>query len=535
MDVNPNPSTPLSAAQLVERFTDYLADRLPAASAEEYLTLILRTDGQVHLTPTQIAKICFQWALKQRDAQHIPVYESLSTALLRIYQADGLCSLPHFELNRFIKPFVSELFALCPDEEKPLLKADLPEVKKRFEKSLETSVEKQMQEFEVELRVDEHTTVTEGEWIELTGQRFKEAMDALTRFSERRDLPAAEQIAAVNRLMPPVRESFENIIDPIVLKDRLGQLIWPALTMFNRGDIEPANIILEYVADTVDRRKDQFLEKAVASILSLDKLNNDLIRAMLDDPRKKGLLKPIFSNIMNTRPHNLLARLVQEENPEERKKLISYITVYEPEIFHRILDELESPAATKWYYKRNLILLTTLVRRPDDIPVARIFDSLLVFVHPEINPRLMEESIRACFYLDWQQALSLYLEILNAGHLSEVIRLDRFYPPQELEAFRQSILDAACSYDFSNNLEAVGAILDMVREEMSKVKLTLGKRGVGLDQRLVDALLNLLSASHSPQVARILQDLAAETRIASVQQSIQRVTQALWQARKSFM
>lgn len=525
----------ITAAQLVNTFVKFLNDEVTAANSQESLQVLLRTEGKVVFDAVQIAKICNHWAVKKHGLTGIPVYQSFCTALLRIYQAEAFCSLPLFKMNDFIKPFVNELFKMCPPEERDIFKEELPNVKKAFLQSLETESKKLMPEYEVQFRVDDSRQVTEGEWIQITSERFQEALGVLRDLVDEPSITPAQRLEKIRPLIPKIKETFANIIHDQVLKDRLTELIGIGQNLFNRREIEQANLVLSFVADVIDQRKDQFLEKAVSSVLNLDNFDGALLDEYLTDPVRKKALKPLLANIFETRPDNLLSSLVQEENAEKRKRLMGFLTIYEPEIFGKILDEVNSKTLSKWFYKRNLIMLLAKIARPPEISTATVQDCVLAHIHPESHPTLLQEAVRTYLYFNCERGIEMILRILRAPHVAEVIMLDKFYEPPVLEEFKSNIAQGAASFDFSPFPRAVQMILGAVREELANVRMTLGKILVGVNQKLVTSMLLMLSSSPSPVVESALRELAHESRISLVQTTVQQVLTNMRNAKKGFM
>jgi hypothetical protein len=525
----------ISATQLVNTFVKFLNDEVTAANIQDTLQILLRTEGKVVFDPAQIAKISNHWAVQRYEKAGIPVYQSLCNALLRIYQAETFCSLPYFKMNDFIKPFVNELFRLCPAEERDIFKTELPNVKKIFLQSLETESKKTMPEYEVQFRVDDSREVTEGEWIQITGERFQEVLTDLKAIVDDTSMDPARRLQALRPLVPKVRETFVNIIHDQVLKDRLAELINLGQTMVNRREIEPANELLSFVAEVVDNRKDQFLEQAVSSILKLEAFDSQLLDDYLADPIRKKSLKPLLSNIFETRPDNLLSSLVQEENADKRKRLLAFITVYEPEIFRKVLNEVNRQSLSKWYYKRNLLFLLTKISRPEDITVATVQDCVLTHIHPESHPTLMQEAVQTYLYFNCERGIELILQLLKSPHVADVIHLDKFYEPAVLEEFKSVVAQGAASFDFSPYPRAIQMILGAVREELSNLRMKMGKLLVGVNQKLVVALLQMLSNSSSPAVENALRELAADSRMALVQHAVQQTLANMHQSKKAFL
>jgi len=94
-----------STAKLIEVFFKFLSDEITPINAEDTLQIMLRTEDKVYFSPHQIAKICFHWAT-QRNSLGESFTESICTSLLRIYQANEFCTLKHFKLDQFVKPFI---------------------------------------------------------------------------------------------------------------------------------------------------------------------------------------------------------------------------------------------------------------------------------------------------------------------------------------------------------------------------------------------------------------------------------------------
>ncbi|MBN2430997.1 MAG: hypothetical protein JXQ27_05950 [Acidobacteria bacterium] len=528
-------NTGAGIAQLKEMFFSYLDDQVTAASVESVLQILLRTEGEVHLTAEQVAQICHQWAQKTLQKHGTPVFQSLATGLYRIYQANALCSLPNFKLADFIRPFVNSLFRLCPADERDLLKEELPLAKERFERSIRVEEKKQMPEFEVQFKVDDQTTVTEGEWLRLTGEKFQAALEPLQQITADESISAEERLRQIQNLMPRIKDSFQNVIDNPVLTQRLSKLILPGTKLFNRGELEAATLLFGLTDGIVTERNDQFLEKAVASTLRLDELDKSIIDEVMDNPERKKLLKAVFANIFDTRQQTLVSRLAQEENPEERKKILKYLTVYEPEIFTYILQELTCSTPSKWYFQRNLVFLLRKVNPPEGVTAADVQHVLQDFIHPDVHPTLMQEAVRSYLFFDPIRGAEFLIRLLRAPHVSEVIRLDHFYPVERLNVFNRSIMQAAASFNFAGYPAAVKLIVQTIEQEIGRSGFKMGKFGISQDQRRVDSLLYLLSSSNSPDVVHTLQSLAARHNISALHQTVQRVLSIMRGERSEFI
>ena len=521
--------------QLVTSFFKYLSDEITPANAQDTLQLVLRTEGKGLLEPAQVAKLCNHWAVGQNKKSGIPIYQCLGTTVLRIYQADSFCSLRQFQLEKFIKPFINELYRLCPAEERDIFKEELPNIKRQFLKSLEAETQTAMPEYEVQFHVDDTTQVTEGEWIQITGERFALLMDKLTPVIDDPALAPDARRAQVHELMEEIQKTFTNIIHDQTLKERLIALIEKARLLLNRRHIEAANEILGFVAQTVDQRKDQFLEREVASVLTLSSIDTSFLDEYLRDPERKKILKPLFSNIFETRPTNLLGSLVQEQGAEGRKRLLQFLTVYEPEIFYQIIAELQSQQLTRWYYKRNLIYLLGRLQKPADFPVRDILDMMLAYIHPDVFPALTQEAVRSYLNFDTMGGLQLVLQIATAPHVSDAIRLDKFYKPEVLDEFKSSVLKGAGEFDFSKHTRAVQMILDAIRQELGKATVVMGRVIGGLNPKVVTGLIELLSTTPSRQAEDGLKSVGGDFKIAVVQTAVQQTLEAMARERKTFL
>lgn len=508
----------MTPAQIVEAFIRYLNDEMTVVQGEEILQILLRTD-KVIFGPEQVARIVHQWATR-RVAKGDACHQSYCLALLRIYQANQFCPLPHFQMNAFLKPFLTELLQLCPADERDLFKSGLPKVKEDFQKSMEAEQERRMPEYEVQLRVAGNRQVSEGEWIRLTSEKYLHHAGIIQGIIDDPQLDAQRRHLRLQPEMAAVQETFENIIHETVLKERLTALAIFGKTLFNRQEIASANLILSFVAGMLDQKKDQFLEREVASIFSFDSLDPQIVQSYLRDPARKKALKPIFSNILELRPLGLLGRLAQENDAEKRRQLLSFITVYEPEIYHVIVKELDQTTLTKWYYRRNLIYLLPRIQLPAEVTVDDLWRLLIPFVHPEVHSSLIQESIRSLLHFDPKRTVNLCHRLIRAEHISEVISLDHYYPPEKLDEFLQEIIQTFGGTDISRSAQAVGELLQVLREEVSQTKRTglLGGRG---DQKQIHRLLSLLESSCTPPVGHALKSLAEELRQPAFSQALQ--------------
>jgi len=519
---------------LVNTLFKFLNDDITAANAQSSLQILLRTEGKVMVDAVQVAKLCHHWALKRHQETGVPIFQSFCTCLLRIYQAEAFCALPAFQLNVFIKPFLNELFRLCPPEERDTFKEELPGVKLRFQKLIETETQKRMPEYEVQFRVDDSTQVTESEWIQITNDRFQQILAELKQLVDSDRSTTDSLLRQFREIIPRIKETFQNIIHEQAIKERLTELIMLGRDLFNRREIEPANILFSYAAEVVEQRRDQFLEKEIASIMSLDSLDNQIIEEYMADPAHKRMLKPVFSNIFDTRPNTLLSSLVQEEDSDRRKRLLNFLTVYEPEIFYKILEELHSQNLTKWYYLRNLLVLLNSVTPPEDASLATVLDVIRGHLHPDSHPTLIKEAMRCYLRFAGDGGTELILSVLDAKHVSEVIRLDKFYPPQQLDEFVDNLIGGAASFDFSPHPRSIRILLDAIKAELDKATVIMGKIVMGLDQRRVTRLITLLSSTQSAFVQKSLQDFANNYKISAVQTVIQQTLAEIQKGRKAF-
>lgn len=529
-----NSTSNLSAPELVSRFTRFLADELNIVTAQETLQIMLRTEGKVFFTPAQIANIAFRWASSQEELTGIPLYRSLCTSLLRIYQAQAFCSLPLFRLEDFIRPFLGEIFRLTPPEERDMLREELPHIKEEFDRSLLTDAAKKMPEYEVALTLEGDQKVTEGEWIRLTGERYQEVLPELQAAARDPELSYEERLKQLGAIMPRVRATFDNIINETILKQRLPILIWLGRDLFNRDEIPHANLILGFVAEVVDQRNDQFLAKEVAGLLKLDNFNQDLINSFLHDAQKKHLLRPLLSNIYDTRPDSLLSGLTTERDAEKRKQLLLFLTVYEPDIFHKLLAELRGKHLAKWYFQRNLLLLTTRVKRPSDIPISAVLEVLADFIHPRLHANVVQEAIHSYIFWDGTGGIELTIRILRTEDLAELIDLDQYYSPQEVDAFKTAVAQGASKADISHNPAAVDVIMTAIQEEQARGRSRF-LLGGSLNQKLVTQILGLLASSPSPYVIQSLQQLISSSGNSAIRTIAQNVLTELQKEHSQFI
>ena len=520
---------------LVNTFFKFLNDDITAANAQECLQILLRTEGKIMVDAGQVAKLCHHWSLKRHQETGVPIFQCFCTCLLRIYQAEAFCSLPAFQLNVFIKPFLNELFRLCPPEERDTFKEELPGVKQRLQQSLQTETQKRMPEYEVQFHVDDATQVTEGEWIQITHDRFQAIMAELKPLADNDRITTDALLRQLREMLPRIKDTFQNIIHEQVIKDRLTELIFLGRDLFNRREIEPANILFAYAAEVVEQRRDQFLEKEIASIMTLDSLNSQIIEEYMLDPARKRLLKPVFSNIFDTRPNTLLSSLVQEEDSEKRKRLLGFLTVYEPEIFYKILEELHSKNLTKWYYLRNLLILITNLTPPEDASIRTVLDVIMGHLHPDNHPNLLREAMRCYLHFAGDGGTEMILKLLEAKHVSEVIPINKFYPPQQLDEFLDNLIAGAASFDFSPHPRSIRILLDAIKAELDKATVLMGKIVMGLDQKRATRLITLLSSTQSAFVQKSLQNFADSYKISAVQAVIQQTLAEIQKGRKSFL
>ncbi|MBP7868126.1 MAG: hypothetical protein KA419_19525 [Acidobacteria bacterium] len=527
----------LTPAQIVNYFIKYLADEVTALDVQDVLQIVLRTEGRQLFTPGQIAKISHRWAQAVANTTGTPIYESFCKALLRIYQANSFCSLPNFDLNQFVKPFISELYALCPVDERDAFKTDLPNVKRQFQQSIEAESKKRMPEYEVQFSVDGENKVTESEYIQITGERFQIQMSAITDHAADTALTPRQRCDKIAPRINGIRDTFQNIISETVLKERLIAMINTGKELFNREEIESANLLLGFVAEIVDQRKDQFLERDLAAVLTLKEFNQAIIDDYLQNPEKKRQLKPLFANIFETRPQTLLGRLVQEEDPQQRKLLMQYITVFEPEVFHTILRELRSQTYSKWFFIRNLLLLTTKVERPADVSVAEILEMYKIYLTPTTYPGIVKEAAADYLFYDPQGGTQLFIQILTAENPGQVIDIDPKCTAQDLDKFKDSLVEGIGTFDFAPFPDAIGLIAQNALEESKHVgrpKLVkIG--GPSTQMKTFQQLLGMFASTRSNLLKEYLNDIQAQTTNPTVKGAIQSVLAAMEKPHQQFI
>ncbi len=528
-------SNTMTPAQIVGHFLKYLSDEVTAFDSQHILNVVLRTSGKVYFTPAQVAKICHRWAMASFQASGLPIFESLCTALLRIYQADAFCPNSNFCLADFIKPFISELFALCPADEREIFKEELPNVKKKFQRSMEVDKDKQMAEFEVEFAVDGETKMTEGEWLRLTGERFQEHLVQLAAIAKDASLSLESREKKVKVLMGEVRQNFQNIINDTILKERLSGLIAIGKQFFNREEIATANCILSFISDIVDVRKDQFLERELTSALTLDQFDAQIVQRFLDDPALKPQLKPLLSNIFETRPTSLVSRLVQEEDAQKRKQLLRLITVFEPEIFYVILKELRSQTYSKWFFIRNLLFLLTKISRPADIPLQEVLNTFLRFITPGTYPALVKESVSDYLFFDAVSGANLFLNLITAENIQDVLPGQTEATPQDIEHFRDAVAEGVGMFNLGDCQEAVHLFLEAIRSELSHQGHSRLARGGAAHAKLVQNLVGCLASTQSALAKSALAEFAGQTSHPAVRNAIQTTLASMSKPHQSFL
>ena len=528
-------SNTMTPAQIVGLFLKYLSDEVTAFDSQHILNVVLRTSGKVYFTPAQVAKICHRWAMSSFQASGIAIFESLCTALLRIYQADAFCPNPNFCLSDFIKPFIGELFALCPADEREIFKEELPNVKKKFQQSMEVDKDKQMAEFEVEFSVNGETKMTEGEWLRLTGERFQEQLVQLAAIAKDESLVLDSRQQKVEALMSEIRQNFQNIINDTILKERLSGLIAFGKHFFNKEEIATANCILSFISEIVEMRKDQFLERELTSTLTLDQFDARIVQRFLDDPALKPQLKPLLSNIFETRPTSLVSRLVQEEDAQKRKQLLRLITVFEPEIFYVILKELRSQTYSKWFFIRNLLFLLTKISRPADIPLQEVLNTFLRFITPGTYPALVKESVADYLFFDTIGGANLFLNLMTAESIQEILPGVAEAPPQDIEHFRDAVAEGIGMFNLGDCQEAVHLYLEAIRNELSHQGHSRLARGGTAHAKLIQNIVGALASTQSALAKTVLAEYAGQASHPAVRSAIQTTLASMNKPRQAFL
>ena len=244
-----------AATALAGAFVGFLEDRLTAINAQEPLSRILRTTSRPDITPAELAAVCHAWAESAQRDMGLTTVESYAHCLMRIYQAEAMCDLPDFRLADFIRPFLSELYRLCPAAERERFKAELPQVRQRFEASMRAHSTRKMREFEVMTTTSDGRTLTEGELLRQSEAQFVLALENLQALVGAA-LEPGDRLEGLRPVMAEIGASFQNIIDERTLKNRLTRIAGFGLTLFNTGELEAANLLLGFIAAVVDRRKD---------------------------------------------------------------------------------------------------------------------------------------------------------------------------------------------------------------------------------------------------------------------------------------
>ena len=131
--------------------------------------------------------------------------------------------------------------------------------------------------------------------------------------------------------------------------------------------------------------------------------------------------------------------------------------------------------------------------------------------------------------------LQLVLQIATAPHVSDAIRLDKFYKPEVLDEFKSSVLKGAGEFDFSKHTRAVQMILDAIRQELGKATVVMGRVIGGLNPKVVTGLIELLSTTPSRQAEDGLKSVGGDFKIAVVQTAVQQTLEAMARERKTFL
>ncbi len=510
---------------LVNKFYQYLDDELNVLNAQETLEIILRTDGKVFFSPKQVAAMVNNWAKLNSQKTGVPIYQLFLRSILKIYQANEFCELSNFDIKKFLKPFLMELLRLCPPSDRGIFKDEIPKVKEEFQKSLKSAVKRKMAEYVVHVDVDDKK-YTEGEWIKITGEIFDKTYDKLHKCVYEEDLSPEKRLEKIKEIMSEMNKAFKNVINEAALKERLSKLVFVGKDLFNRGEVLASKEVLQIVSDIVDARNNQFLEKEVSSLFSFNDFNNELIEKFIKDKEKKKILKPIFNSIFEMRPQRLLASLIREEDKEKRLKLLEYVTVYEPEIFSLILEELNGQNLTKWYYRRNLIYLLTKISPPDEKIKEAGIDSVYQFIYPGFHPSLINEAAYAYTYLAPHEAVDFFIMYLSAEKIVDVIPLDKHYEKETLEEFENAMFEGMGRYDFSQNPELVEKLLKYLQGEIEKIRPKFF--GIGKDkerEKKLATALSILKSTKSSTVKNFLQELSTEGKLHLIMRKAQELLQ----------
>ena len=497
---------------LLNKFYSYLDDELNVLNAQETLEIILRTENKVYFTPKQVAAMINNWAKKNFEKTGIPIYQSFLRGLLKIYQANEFCKLQNFDIKKFLKPFLVELLKLCPSPDRGIFKEEIPKVKEEFQKGLETSVKRKMAEYVVHVDVNDKK-YTEGEWIKVTGELFEKSYNKLNKCVYEENMSPEERLSKIKNIMAEMEESFKNVINETALNERLSKLVFIGRDLFNRGEVLSSKEVLQLVSDIVDARNNQFLEKEVSSLLTFDSFDSRLIEKFLKDKEQKKILKPIFNSIFEMRPQRLLASLIKEESREKRLRLLEYVTVYEPEIFSLILEELNGQNLTKWYYRRNLIYLLTKIAPPSDKVKDGAIDSVYQFIYPGFHSSLVNEASHAYAFLAPAEATDFIILYLNANNIVDVIPLDRHYEPEEIKEFENAMFEGFGRFDFSKYSDLEKKLIDYFEDEIEKIKPKMF--GIGKNKERESKLATALAIFKScsgEKVKKFLKVISEESR-----------------------
>ncbi len=498
--------------KLLHKFYSYLDDELNVLNAQDTLEIILGTEGKIYFTPKQVATMVNNWAKKNFDKTGVPIYQSFLRAILKIYQANEFCELKNFDIKKFLKPFLVELLKLCPAPDRGIFKDEIPKVKEEFQKSLKTSVKRKMAEYVVHVDID-NKKYTEGEWIKITGELFEKAYKKLHKCVYEDKMSPEERLPEVKEIMGEMREAFKNVINETALNERLSKIVFIGRDLFNRGEVLSAKEVLQLVSDIVDARNNQFLEKEVSSLLTFESFDSKLIEKFLKDKEQKKILKPIFNSIFEMRPQRLLASLIKEEDREKRLKLLEYVTVYEPEIFHLILEELNGQTLTKWYYRRNLIYLLTKISPPTEKVKEGAIDSVYQFIYPGFHKALVNEASYAYAYLNPREAADFIIMYLDAKEIVDVIPLDKHYEKNEIEEFENAMFEGFGRYDFSKFPEIEKKLIDYFEKEIEKIRPKF--LGIGKNKERESKLetgLKVFKSCSGEKVKKFLRELSLESK-----------------------
>lgn len=199
--------------------------------------------------------------------------------------------------------------------------------------------------------------------------------------------------------------------DPAELLSRFTELVGVAVDEFNRGALGRSVTMFDLAGRMIEGGEVGAATAGPVVEEIYGKLERDRLVALADDPDKRLLLHRVMKFFPELRAERLLARLIDEEDREQRLHLLQLLRAHgqeaRMEAVQALDDSFSGSERLPWHVERNLLYLMRAIPPPSDENVEHEIDLLNLSSDLGGPLPVVRESLTALIHLQHQRAYAI--------------------------------------------------------------------------------------------------------------------------------